>query len=61
MKDSCGRRPDEPVAEGNCVSVSKRGEEAGEQNLDSMNKNHVARHEMRDKLATDREVQKGSK
>ena len=41
--------------------MSERGEEAGEQNLDSMNKNSVARHGMRDKLATDSEVRKGSK
>ncbi len=42
------------------MSVSKRGEEAGEQNLDSMNKNRVERHGMPDKLATDSEVQRGS-
>ncbi len=60
MKVSCGRRPDEPLAEGNCVSVSERGEEAGEQNLDSMNKNRVKRHGMPDKLAIDSKVQRGS-
>ena len=37
VKVSCGRWSDEPRAEGNCVSVSERGEEAGEQNLDWMN------------------------
>lgn len=41
--------------------MSKRGKEAGRQNLDSMNKNHVTRHEMPDKLATDSEVPRGSK
>jgi len=61
VKDSCGRGPDEPLAEGNCASASERGEEAGEQNLDSMNKNHVERHGMRDELAKDSEVRKGSK
>ena len=43
------------------MSVSERGEEAGEQNLDSMNKNCVERHGMPDKLAKDSKVQKGSK
>ena len=43
------------------MSASERGEEAGGQNLDSMNKNHVERHEMRDKLAIDSKVQRGSK
>ncbi len=43
------------------MSVSERGEEAGGQNLDSMNKNHVKRHGMPDKLAKDSEVQEGSK
>jgi hypothetical protein len=43
------------------VSVSKRGEEAGGQNLDSMNKNRVERHGMPDELATDSKVPKGSK
>ena len=61
MKVSCGRRPNEPLAEGNCASASERGEEAGGQNLDSMNKNHVERHEMPDKLARDSKVQSGSK
>jgi hypothetical protein len=41
VKDRCGRWSDEPRAEGNCVSVSERGEEAGEQTLDLMNKNHI--------------------
>ena len=41
MKDRCGRWSDEPRAEGNCVCVSRRGEEAGEQTLDLMNKNRV--------------------
>lgn len=43
------------------MSVSERGKEAGEQNLDSMNKNCVKRHGMPDKLAKDSEVQKGLK
>jgi hypothetical protein len=51
VKVSCGRRPDEPLAEGNCVSVSERGEEAGWQNLDWMDKNCVKRHRVRDELA----------
>jgi hypothetical protein len=38
-KVSCGRCPDEPLAEGNCEGVNLGGEEAGEQNLDWMNKN----------------------
>lgn len=42
------------------MSVSERGKEAGAQNLDSMNKNRVERHGMRDKLATDSKVQTGS-
>ncbi len=42
------------------MSVSERGEEAGAQNLDSMNKNRVERHEMPDKLARGSKVQKGS-
>ncbi len=37
------------------------GEEAGEQNLDWMNKNYVKRHRVRDELAQDGKVQKGSK
>ena len=41
--------------------MSERGEEAGGQSLDSMNKNCVERHGMPDKLAKDSEVQKGSK
>ena len=43
------------------MSASERGEEAGVQNLDSMNKNRVKRHGMMDKLACDSKVQKGSK
>jgi len=41
--------------------VSNRGKEAEEQNLDSMNKNHVERHGKWDKLAQDSKVQIGSK
>ena len=41
VKVSCGRCPDEPLAEGNCEGVNLAGEEAGEQNLDWMNKNCV--------------------
>jgi len=41
--------------------VNRRGKEAGEQNLDWMDKNCVRRHRVRDELATDSEVQKGSK
>ena len=61
VKVSCGRWPDEPLAEGNCEGANLGGEEAGEQNLDWMNKNCVARHRVRDELARDSEVQKGSK
>ena len=61
MKVSGGRWPDEPLAEGNCVSASERGKEAGGQNLDSMNKNRVERHGMRDELARGSEVQRGPK
>ena len=43
------------------MSVSERGEEAGWQNLDWMDKNCVERHRVADELATDSEVQKGSK
>jgi len=43
------------------VSVSERGEEAEEQNLDWMDKNCVKRRGVRDELATGSEVQKGSK
>lgn len=43
------------------MSVSERGEEAGEQNLDWMDKNCVERHRVRDELARDSEVRKGSK
>ena len=42
------------------MSVSERGEEAGEQNLDSMNKNRVERHGMPDELARGSKVQRGS-
>lgn len=41
--------------------MNRRGEEAGEQNLDWKNKNCVKRHRETDKLASDSEVQKGSK
>jgi len=41
--------------------VNNRGEEAGEQNLDWMNKNCVERHGVPDELARGREVPKGSK
>ena len=61
MRVSCGRWSDEPLVEGNCASASERGEEAGEQNLDLMNKNCVERHRMRDELAQDSKVQRGSK
>ncbi len=61
MRISRGCWPDEPLAEGNCVSVSERGEEAGEQNLDLMDKNRVKRHGALGKLARDSEAQKGSK
>jgi hypothetical protein len=61
VKVSCGGWPAEPQAEGNCEGVNLGGEEAGEQNLDGMNKNCVARHRVREELAGDREVQKGSK
>ena len=43
------------------MSVSERGEEAGGQNLDLMNKNHVKRHGAPGELATDSEAQRGSK
>ena len=42
------------------MSASERGKEAGEQNLDLMNKNRVERHGMRDELAQDSKVQRGS-
>ena len=61
MKVPCGRGPDEPRAESNCASVSERGEEAGERSLDLMDKNRVKRRKMRDELASDSEVRKGSK
>ena len=60
MRVSCGRWSDEPLAEGNCVSESERGEEAGEQNLDLMNKNRVRRHGAPGKLARGSEAQEGS-
>jgi hypothetical protein len=41
--------------------VNRRGKEAGEQNLDWMDKNCVKRRGVRDELATGSEVQKGSK
>ena len=43
------------------MSVSERGEEAGRQNLDWMDKNCVERHGVPDELARDSKVQKGSK
>jgi len=43
------------------VSVSERGEEAGEQSLDSMNKNCVRRHGAPGELARGSEAQRGSK
>jgi hypothetical protein len=43
------------------VSVSERGEEAGEQNLDLMDKNHVKRHGAPGELAKGSEAQRGSK
>jgi len=61
VKVSCGSRPDEPLAESNCTSVSECGEEAGGQNPDLMDKNRVKRHRMRGKLAQGSEAQKGSK
>ena len=41
--------------------MSERGEEAGEQNLDSMDKNCVRRRGALGELAADSEAQKGSK
>ena len=41
--------------------MSERGEAAGEQNLDLMDKNRVERHGERGKLATDSKAQAGSK
>jgi hypothetical protein len=61
VKVSCGRRLDEPLAESNCEGVNLCREEAGEQNLDWMNKNCVKRHKMPDELASDSEIRKGSK
>ena len=43
------------------MSVSERGEEAGEQILDLMDKNRVKRHGARGELARDSEAQRGSK
>jgi len=43
------------------VSVSERGEEAGGQNLDLMDKNRVKRHRAPGKLARDSEAQRESK
>jgi hypothetical protein len=43
------------------VSVSERGEEAGEQNLDLMDKNRVQRHGALGKLAKGSKAQTGSK
>ena len=43
------------------MCVSKRGEEAGEQNLDLMDKNRVERHGAPGKLARGSETQRGSK
>ena len=61
VKVLCGRWFDEPLAKGNCASVSERGEEAQRQNLDSMDKNCVTRHRVRGKLARDGEAQTGPK
>ena len=58
---TCGRCPDEPLAEGNWEGVNTRGEEAGEQNLGWMNKNWVTRHREPEELARDSKVPKGSK
>ncbi|MBW1971137.1 MAG: hypothetical protein JRI82_16875 [Deltaproteobacteria bacterium] len=41
--------------------MNNRGEEAGEQNLDWMNKNCVERHGVWDELARDSKIRKGSK
>jgi hypothetical protein len=43
------------------VSESERGEEAGGQNLDLMDKNRVKRHGAPGKLARDSKAQRGSK
>ena len=43
------------------MSVSERGEEAGGQNLDLMNKNRVERHGAPGELARDSKAQRGSK
>ena len=58
VKVLCGRWFDEPLAKGNCASVSERGEEAQRQNLDSMDKNCVTRHRTVGKLARDGEALK---
>jgi len=42
-------------------SASTRGEEAGEQTLDLMDKNRVTRHRARGKLASDSDARKGPK
>ena len=49
----------EPKATAWCVN--RRGEEAGVQNLDLMNKNCVKRHWVPGKLARDSKAQRGSK
>ena len=48
VKVSCGGSPDEPLAEGNCEGADLGGKEAGEQNLDRMNKNYAERHRVGD-------------
>jgi hypothetical protein len=58
VKVLCGRWSDEPLAKGNCASVSERGEEARGQILGSMDKNCVTRHRAAGKLAQDGEVPK---
>lgn len=58
VKVLCGRWSDEPLAKGNCVSVSERGKEARRQTLDSMDKNCVTRHRTVGELATDGEAPK---
>ena len=61
MRVSCGGWSDEPLAEGNCVSASERGEEAGEQTLDLTDRNFVKRRGEPGKLARDSEARKGPK
>ena len=58
MKVSCERSFCVSLAEGNCMSVSECGEEAGVQNLDLMNKNRVKRHAKPGELAIDSKAQK---